>query len=90
MGSVSVISYLECKFSCREDDESTGTDDSRMRFEFVDHRDDEGSGLAGAGLRTSDDIAAFKDEGNRLSLDGCWHVEAAVLDRLVDRIDEVH
>ena len=40
--------------------------------EELEHRQDEGSGLAGAGLGAGEHVPTGQDEWDRLGLDGSW------------------
>ena len=61
-------------------------EDERLHLAIVgvdelDHRQAEGGGLAGAGLRLADHVAAVEQLGDRLLLDGAWILVADVVKR---------
>ncbi len=43
-----------------------------MLHQHFDHRQAECSGLAGAGLSQTNDVATFHEEGNGFRLNRCW------------------
>ena len=53
-----------------------------VREQVLEERDQEGCGLAGAGLRLACDIAAGEGVGQGLRLDGCATHKTGVLDAL--------
>ena len=72
-GAVFVELFLDLgsKFARRFDDEGAGHScPGAALFEQSEHREDEGSGLAGAGLGDAEDVTAGQNVGDRLFLDG--------------------
>jgi hypothetical protein len=53
-----------------------------MREQRLEHRQQEGGGLAGAGLRLAGDVAARQRDRQRLRLDGRAALEAGITNAL--------
>ena len=72
-GAVFVELFLDLggEFARRLDDQGAGhSGPGAALFEHGEHRQDEGSGLAGAGLGDAENVTPGEDVGDRLFLDG--------------------
>ena len=66
--------HLQSEFASRNEDQSAWRAKAVLSVtaheQAVDHRQAEGRGLAGTGLRSRDEVAAAEDDGNRFRLNG--------------------
>ena len=70
---------LDAELARRGEDERL--DLAVLGVDELDHRQAEGGGLAGSGLRLADHVAAVEQLGDRLLLDGAWILVADVVKR---------
>ena len=70
---------LDAELARRGEDERL--DLAVVGVDELDHRQPEGGGLAGSGLRLADHVAAVEQFGDRLLLDGAWILVADVVKR---------
>ena len=70
--------HLRCQFPCGGEHQGTHTVDAKLVLgaaahgELVQHRQGEGSGFAGAGLGTCQQVVACEHGWDGLGLDGSW------------------
>jgi hypothetical protein len=77
---------LDAELARRREDE--GLDVGVVGIDELDHGQPERGGLAGAGLRLSDDVPALEQHRDRLLLDGAGRLVSHVAERGEDRFGE--